>query len=266
MAKKIIIDWFKKLVGTATNTTDYIPIVLDKTNELYKPGDHNAKLITIADFISEYGTGGGLSKAEADGYYRAILEPLLKDLTNRTAIDLDSRTLKNIAGDVVLNWQTVAATAQILLTQTITLKTSGSLTIGKSYFIKENTTGDFANVGALANTVGTIFTASGATPTDWGDAVLYEDPQPIQTILENNTGITFTATRPDIAMYEIAFSSNVDLAKSFVRIDYLSSGNDCQVVINKKLETGKYSFKTVDMGGNPYDYSGKIIFELVVKP
>jgi len=50
---------------------------------------------------------------------------------------------------------------------------SGSLTVGQLYEIKENTTGDFTNVGATDNEVGTQFYATGTTPTDWGDGILY---------------------------------------------------------------------------------------------
>ena len=50
---------------------------------------------------------------------------------------------------------------------------SGSLTVGQLYEIKENTSGDFSNVGADDNNVGTQFHATGTTPTSWGDGILY---------------------------------------------------------------------------------------------
>ncbi len=46
-----------------------------------------------------------------------------------------------------------------------------NLIVGERYEIRA-TGGDFANVGASANTVGTKFTATGTTPTDWATAWL----------------------------------------------------------------------------------------------
>jgi len=46
--------------------------------------------------------------------------------------------------------------------------TSGALTVGVQYEIETYATDDdFTNVGALTNTVGTRFTATGTTPTHW---------------------------------------------------------------------------------------------------
>jgi hypothetical protein len=54
--------------------------------------------------------------------------------------------------------------------------TSGTVTTGKMYMITNAGTGaDFTNIGAPANTLYTVFKATGTTPTEWGGATLKED-------------------------------------------------------------------------------------------
>jgi hypothetical protein len=93
-----------------------------------------------------------------------------------------------------------------LLTQSgsdSTIKYKGSddpqpLSIGVSYTITVNDgTGDFTNIGAPNNTVGTSFVATGTTPNEWGTPgdveVSYVDAAPVVTVLENTIGnIWFT--------------------------------------------------------------------------
>jgi hypothetical protein len=73
-------------------------------------------------------------------------------------------------------------------------QTSGSLTIGQTYFINNNIVGaDFLNVGAPNNNDGTFFIATGIIPTTWGtgipeDTLSYFTGTPIVTILENTLG------------------------------------------------------------------------------
>jgi hypothetical protein len=71
---------------------------------------------------------------------------------------------------------------------------SGSLTIGVTYKINDIINGDFTNVGAPNNTVGTYFIATGTTPNAWGDIPLdstiisYNSGAPVATVLENTIG------------------------------------------------------------------------------
>ena len=64
------------------------------------------------------------------------------------------------------------------------------LTIGVTYTIIDNTNGfDLTNVGAPNNDVGTIFTATGTTPNNWGNGyVSYDTGAPVVTVLENTIG------------------------------------------------------------------------------
>jgi hypothetical protein len=86
---------------------------------------------------------------------------------------------------------------------------SGSLTIGRTYFINSTPSlygSDFTNVGAPNNNLGTYFVATGTTP-NWGinpdpDMLLYNIGAPVVTVLENTIGnIWFTYN--DIGQYGI---------------------------------------------------------------
>jgi hypothetical protein len=75
---------------------------------------------------------------------------------------------------------------------------TGLLTIGVTYLINVNDVGgDFTNVGAPNNNVGTSFVATGTTPNSWGDnlnvELEYNTGAPVVTVLENTIGnIWFT--------------------------------------------------------------------------
>ena len=67
------------------------------------------------------------------------------------------------------------------------------LIIGVTYQISSNDgTGDFTNVGAPNNNIGTYFVATGTTPNNWGtpgDVCLdYNTGAPVVTVLENTIG------------------------------------------------------------------------------
>lgn len=72
------------------------------------------------------------------------------------------------------------------------------LVVGVTYTITFNDgTGDFTNIGAPNNTVGTSFVATGTTPANWGTPgdveVSYNSGAPVVTVLENTIGnIWFT--------------------------------------------------------------------------
>lgn len=62
--------------------------------------------------------------------------------------------------------------------------------VGVSYYIDVNVGGDFTNIGAASNAVGTYFIATGTTPASWGtsSSVTSNTGAPIVTILENTLG------------------------------------------------------------------------------
>jgi len=69
----------------------------------------------------------------------------------------------------------------------ITLGTPTSLIIGVTYLISVLEFGDdFTNVGAINNTVGERFIATGTTPTQWTMSELqYNEATPVQVLLKN---------------------------------------------------------------------------------
>tara|TARA_R110000868_G_C10521064_1_gene733088 strand:+ start:48 stop:614 length:567 start_codon:yes stop_codon:yes gene_type:complete len=67
------------------------------------------------------------------------------------------------------------------------------LVIGVTYTITEYEIpfvyGDFTNVGAPNNEIGTSFVATGTTPNSWGSTSLtYNEGAPVTTVLENTIG------------------------------------------------------------------------------
>lgn len=74
---------------------------------------------------------------------------------------------------------------------------SGTLIIGRTYEILDvgDPAGDWTNVGAPNNELGTKFVATGTTPNSWGDGggLSYNSGAPVVTVLENTIGnIWFT--------------------------------------------------------------------------
>ena len=74
------------------------------------------------------------------------------------------------------------------------INSSYLLTVGVSYTITDDggsyELGDFTNVGAPNNELGTTFIATGTTPNSWGvDIILtYNNGAPVATVLENTIG------------------------------------------------------------------------------
>ena len=100
--------------------------------------------------------------------------------------------------------------------------------IGTTYVITFNdNTGDFTNVGAPNNNVGTFFVATGTTPTNWGTAgdveLSYNNGAPIVTVLENTIGdIWFTYA--GVGNYDVNSSSLFTNNKTTLFIGPLSPG------------------------------------------
>lgn len=69
--------------------------------------------------------------------------------------------------------------------------TSGSLVVGRQYEISTFVAGDdFRNVGAASNATGIVFTATGATPTDWTHG---------SSIKASNGQVEYQPTADDVA-------------------------------------------------------------------
>jgi hypothetical protein len=96
-------------------------------------------------------------------------------------------------------------------------RNDGDLIVGVTYTI-QNSGGDFTNVGAPNNNVGTSFVATGTTPNNWGGSTLaYVEGAPVVTVLENTIGnIWFTYN--DVGVYHINSIGLFNENKTFVTI------------------------------------------------
>jgi len=105
---------------------------------------------------------------------------------------------------------------------------SGSLTIGVTYQIisASGDPGDFTNVGAPNNNLGTYFVATGTDPSEWGAYELeYNEGAPVVTVLENTIGDiwwTYVSVGFYLGTLNGAFTEN----KTFTLLT-LRSGNVC---------------------------------------
>ena len=110
--------------------------------------------------------------------------------TEEIAIVQNNQTVKTTAESIRGGYKVYTA----LLTQNggdnLQYKTSSPLDIGVTYRIGGgDAPGDFTNVGAPNNDLGTYFVATGTTPNAWNDAELeYNTGAPVVTVLENTIG------------------------------------------------------------------------------
>jgi len=123
---------------------------------------------------------------------------------------------------------------------------TGLLTIGVTYLINVNDVGgDFTNVGAPNNNVGTSFVATGTTPNSWGDnlnvELEYNTGAPVVTVLENTIGnIWFTYNV--VGGYSIysngLFTENKTTFSIILMGDELSNGYLCKGYIQEPNSCG----------------------------
>lgn len=115
--------------------------------------------------------------------------------------------------------------------------TTGTLTVGAQYRITSVAgSADFTNVGAAANAINTVFTATGTTPTAWGTGSLQPlyktitvDATPGAEAAAGVTGV-YTGKEPRfecnlvIESQQDAYQAIVDLASVFRGMAYWGSG------------------------------------------
>lgn len=134
---------------------------------------------------------------------------------------------------------------------------SGSLTIGVTYTVNQNSPGmDFTNVGAPNNNIGTKFVATGTVPNSWGDGatytLAYSEGAPVVTVLENTIGnIWFTYN--SIGYYEIQLSNPIDVDKTFL---YIGNGP----TVGGTIFYEESAFKTISFPGSSGTASTLILF------
>lgn len=126
----------------------------------------------------------------------------------------------------------------------------GELTIGVTYNIDSYGDGDFTNVGAPNNNVGTKFVATGTTPIWGGSALSYNTGAPVVTVLENTIGnVWFTydvqgqyKINTDLAIFDVnktvvitsPFYSNANGIDQFITADFNIYGPDAILIYTKR--------------------------------
>lgn len=92
----------------------------------------------------------------------------------------------------------------------ITSESAVDLIIGTTYTINnvDNDPGDFTNVGAPNNEIGTSFVATGTTPNSWRKTeLIYDQGAPTAIVLENTIGNVWFTFGPDDGIYSMFTSS-----------------------------------------------------------
>ena len=135
------------------------------------------------------------------------------------------------------------------------------LTIGVTYVITDNAPGlgDFTNVGALNNNVGTYFVATGTTPNSWGNIndgwaiIEYNLGAPTVKVLENTIGNIWFKYN-DVGYYYISSNGLFTLNKIFSfnnNVRYYYPANDGFFILRVAPEgTADIAFSTITDGLN----------------
>jgi hypothetical protein len=139
------------------------------------------------------------------------------------------------------------------------------IVIGTTYQITfNNGSGDFLNVGAPNNEIGTYFVATGTTPTAWGGAELeYNTASPTVKVLENTIGYIWYEFLNN-GVYSAKIDGGWDSNKSWYGIPGV--GNSGTININPG--NTKISFENSDLLIVTYnnDYSETVNQQLVNTP
>jgi hypothetical protein len=110
-----------------------------------------------------------------------------------------------------------------------------ALVIGQSYFISvnDNLEGDFTNVGATSNAVGTYFVATGTNPAAWGSNTVlnYNTGAPVATVLENTIGLLWWEIRGDNTFRLRAPGQNLNTAY-ISSYSYYNIDNDTSIIFS----------------------------------
>ena len=108
--------------------------------------------------------------------------------------------------NVILTWNAASGATGYNVYRNAISQTSGLLVIGRQYIITTYNPGDdFTNVGAASNASGTVFTATGTTPTTWthgstitsgiiAHGVTVSTPPPSYTDSSSDPMLTYTYT------------------------------------------------------------------------
>ena len=131
---------------------------------------------------------------------------------------------------------------------------NSSLTIGVTYTINNfnpsYTLGDFTNVGAPNNNIGTSFVATGTTPNNWGTSIQLEfnTGAPVATVLENTIG-TITYDYDSAGSYGLNSSALFTSGKTFVMGGGSSNNASTYVYLGEINSTSRIVIRARDLEG-----------------
>jgi hypothetical protein len=131
---------------------------------------------------------------------------------------------------------------------------SDLLTIGVTYTINNfnpsYTLGDFTNVGAPNNNIGTSFVATGTTPNNWGTSIQLEfnTGAPVATVLENTIG-TITDDYDSAGSYGLNSSALFTSGKTFVMGGGSSNNASTYVYLGEINSTSRIVIRARDLEG-----------------
>ena len=131
---------------------------------------------------------------------------------------------------------------------------SDLLTIGVTYTINNfnpsYTLGDFTNVGAPNNNIGTSFVATGTTPNNWGTSIQLEfnTGAPVATVLENTIG-TITYDYDSAGSYGLNSSALFTSGKTFVMGGGSSNNASTYVYLGEINSTSRIGIRARDLEG-----------------
>lgn len=120
------------------------------------------------------------------------------------------------------------------------------MVIGVTYTITDNDgTGDFTNVGAPNNIVGTSFVATGTTPNNWGTYgmvfISYNTGAPVTTVLENTLGKIWFIFNGD-GEYSVFSDDLFTLNKTFITIGSAAEGALNGIITSAVPATTSYMY------------------------
>ena len=134
----------------------------------------------------------------------------------------------------------------------------GTLTIGVTYYINQDSTGmDFTNVGAPNNNLGTIFVANGTTPNSWGAGadytLAYAGGAPVVNILENTIG-DITWFYDSVGNYHGTLNGQFIEGKTFINNQALHINGGPYIVVIDRADNDTITINTNPlMGGGNVD-------------
>jgi hypothetical protein len=129
-------------------------------------------------------------------------------------------------------------------------QTDGVLQIGATYYISDvddGEYGDFTNVGAPNNDIGTYFIATGEEPNEWGKTTLsYNLGSPVANVLENTIGnVWFTYESEG----QYIFSSNDLFNGVLAPVSFLQVGSEPAFLNIYKINDSSIEFISLTGSG-----------------